>query len=82
MHPQEYAAAKAASQAGPIDDDVLLNSGQVRSRVGNVSNMCLWRWTRDPRVQFPEPDVVINGRKYWYASSIRRFSAERTTKAA
>lgn len=81
MHPQEYAAAKAASQAGPIDDDVLLNSGQVRSHVGNVSNMCLWRWTRDPRVQFPEPDVVINGRRYWFTSSIRRFSAERATKA-
>jgi hypothetical protein len=66
----------------PVDDEALLTSGQVRARVGNVSCMCLWRWTRDPRVQFPLPDVVINNRKYWYVSTIRRFNMGRARKAA
>lgn len=65
-----------------IDDDTLLTSAQVRARVGGVSNMCIWRWTRDERVQFPAPDVVINSRKYWYAATIRRFNAGRAVKAA
>jgi hypothetical protein len=82
MHPLECVAVQAASQAQPIDDEVLLTSAQTRVWLGNVSNMCLWRWTRDQRVQFPEPDLVINGRRYWYTRTIRRFRAERAAKAA
>jgi hypothetical protein len=82
MYPQGYATLCAGSQAQPIDDEALLTSGQVRARVGGVSAMCLWRWSRDERVRFPAPDVVINGRKYWYAGTIRRFSAGRAAKAA
>jgi predicted DNA-binding transcriptional regulator AlpA len=50
--------------------DVLLTRTHVRARVGNVSTMCIWRWTRNDRVLFPEPDLTINGRSYWYQSSI------------
>jgi hypothetical protein len=82
LHPQEYATLRAGSQAQPIDDEALLSTAQVRAWVGNVSAMCLWRWSRDERVRFPAPDVVINGRKYWYAGTIRRFSAGRAAKAA
>ena len=64
------------------DDDMLLTSAQVRARVGNVSDMCIWRWTRDERVRFPQPDVIITTRKYWYAGTIRRFNASRSTKVA
>lgn len=64
-----------------VDDETLLTSAQVRARVGGVSTMCLWRWTRDERVKFPAPDVVINSRKYWYAGTIRQFNAGRATKA-
>jgi hypothetical protein len=71
-----------AKPAQPIDDETLLTSAQVRARVGGVSNMCIWRWTRDERVQFPAPDVVINSRKYWYAGTIRRFNTGRTAKVA
>ena len=34
--------------------------------------MTLWRWTRDPRIRFPPPDVVINGRKYWKRKTLRQ----------
>jgi hypothetical protein len=81
MHPQEYAEVRKASR--PIlDDEVLLTSAQTRARVGGVSNMAIWRWQRDPRVQFPQPDVVINTRRYWRVGTLRRWQAERMTKAA
>ena len=38
----------------------------------NVSLMTLWRWTRDPIIQFPQPDLVINNRKYWKRGTLRR----------
>ncbi len=37
---------------------------QVRERYGGISDMTLWRWLRDPNLQFPKP-IVINGRRYW-----------------
>jgi hypothetical protein len=52
-------------------DDMLLNTKQVREQCGNVTTMCLWRWQRDERVQFPGPDAVINGRNYWKALTIK-----------
>ncbi len=64
-----------------LDDDVLLTSAQMRARVGGVTNMCIWRWMRDPRVQFPHP-VKLNRRNYWRLGDLRQWQAERMTKAA
>ena len=64
------------------DEDAFLTSAQVRASVGNVTNMCLWRWQRDPRVLFPEPDRMINGRRYWFLGTIRRWKERGATKAA
>jgi hypothetical protein len=63
------------------DDQAMLNSTQVRALVGGVTTMAIWRWQRDPRVQFPLPDVVINHRNYWYAGSIRRWQASHAATA-
>lgn len=49
-------------------DDVLVTSRQVRARIGGVTAMCVWRWTRDGK--FPAP-MRINGRNYWRASVVR-----------
>ena len=46
------------------DDDVMLTGPQTREWVGGKSTMCIWRWLRDPRVNFPQP-LKINGRNYW-----------------
>lgn len=80
MHPQEYTKSRKASQA-PVDDDTLLTSAQARARVGGVTAMCIWRWMRDPRVVFP-PSIKINSRNYWRLGDLRRWQAERVTKAA
>jgi predicted DNA-binding transcriptional regulator AlpA len=76
--PPELAEARNPPQQ-PVFDDVLLDSKQTRASVGQKSDMCIWRWQRDPRVQFPKPDVMINGRRYWYAGTIRRWKAEHKT---
>jgi hypothetical protein len=57
------------------DDDDLVPSGIVRRENGGVSSMTLWRWTRDPRVRFPPPDIVINNRNYWTRKTLRRHRA-------
>lgn len=54
------------------DDDVLLNSNDTRARVGNVSTMCIWRWMKDERVNFPKP-VKINSRNYWRLGDLQRW---------
>jgi hypothetical protein len=79
---QTVRIAALSGERTPLDDEVLLDSAGVRASVGDKSNMCLWRWQRDPRVQFPKPDVIINGRRYWYVGTIRRFKVSRARKVA
>jgi predicted DNA-binding transcriptional regulator AlpA len=74
-------SGSATNAATRDDDDTLLTSNQTRARVGNVSHMCIWRWRRDERVQFPQP-IQINRRNYWRLGDLRRWQATRTQKAA
>ena len=62
------------------DDDKLLSGRQVREHCAGVSRMCIARWRRDPRVQFPPP-VKINGRNYWRLGDLRRWQAQRLARA-
>ncbi len=81
MHPHEHTELRKASKPELVlDDDVLLTAAQTRGRVGGVSAMCIWRWMRDPRVQFPTP-LKINGRNYWRLGDLRRWQAERPSTA-
>jgi hypothetical protein len=80
VHSQQYAEQRKASggaASAPGDDEAFLTTSQVRAMVGNVSRMCLWRWTADPRVAFPLPDAVINNRKYWKRGTVRRWQSLR-----
>lgn len=36
----------------------------VRIRYGGISDMTLWRWTRDPELDFPKP-AYIGRYRYW-----------------
>jgi predicted DNA-binding transcriptional regulator AlpA len=64
------------------NDDDLLNSRTVRASCGDVSDMTLWRWQRDPDVCFPAPDKVINGRRYWRRETIKAWKARDHVEAA
>ena len=48
---------------------LLLDSGQVRARLGRISAMALWRWRRDPGLDFPVP-LNIKRRNYWRADEL------------
>jgi predicted DNA-binding transcriptional regulator AlpA len=78
---QTVETSRALAIASSADDDTLLTSNQARARVGNVSHMCIWRWIRDERVQFPQP-IQINRRNYWRLGDLRRWQAERIQKVA
>jgi len=59
---------RQGDRAGEPDDDVYLNSGQVRRRYANASAMWLWRRLKnDPR--FPRP-IVVAGRRLWKLSEL------------
>jgi hypothetical protein len=62
------------------DGAVFLTSQHVRAKVGGVSAMTLHRWLRSDAVRFPQPTLRINNRRYWSASSIRRWLAERSSQ--
>ena len=68
-----------ATPAPAADDEVLLTSKQVRARVGQVSDMCIWRWMRDDRVQFPQP-MLMNRRRYWKLGDLRRWQADQAQR--
>jgi hypothetical protein len=59
---------------------VFLTANQVRARYGGISDMTLWRWLRDPDMNFPQP-TVINGRRYFDAEKQDAFDREQAAKS-
>jgi hypothetical protein len=55
------------------DDDDYVPAAIVKKENGIVSDMTLWRWLRDPQIQFPAPDAIINGRRYWKRGTLRQY---------
>jgi predicted DNA-binding transcriptional regulator AlpA len=47
----------------------------------NVSAMCIWRWQRDPEMDFPKPSV-INGLPYTDVSAIDAWMRNRVVDLA
>ena len=46
-----------------------------------VVEMTLWRWERDPHLNFPKP-IEINGRLYQHESELDHWDRERAAAAA
>ena len=44
--------------------DRLLTAAAVKARCGGISDMTLWRWTRDEELGFPKP-IKIQRIRYW-----------------
>ena len=53
-----------------------LTSRQVRDRY-QISDMTLWRWLKDPLLNFPRPDY-INGRRFFDTEKQDRWDEERS----
>jgi predicted DNA-binding transcriptional regulator AlpA len=55
---------------------------QVRRRYGGISEMGLWRWINDGKINFPKPDMIPNGRRLWSEETLDRFDARLSVKEA
>jgi len=60
------------SDAGSI----CLTTTQVRQRYGGVSEMTIWRWRRDPELNFPQ-SKPIRKRHYWRVSDLDAWDQQR-----
>ncbi|ESW69072.1 DNA-binding protein [Mesorhizobium sp. C277A] len=49
-------------------------SREVRARYGDASEMSLWRWLRDPKLDFPKP-LIIQRRRFWTDEQLDEFDA-------
>jgi predicted DNA-binding transcriptional regulator AlpA len=56
--------------------DHLVTAPQLRNRLGGISDMTLWRWLRDPRLEFPKP-LIVNRRRYWWLRDLEAWEATR-----
>ncbi|KAA2236947.1 helix-turn-helix transcriptional regulator [Salinarimonas soli] len=61
-------------------NEQMLSSRKVRDRYG-VTDMSLWRWLRDEKLQFPQP-MVINRRRYWRLSDLVAWERNRDARKA
>jgi predicted DNA-binding transcriptional regulator AlpA len=39
--------------------------------------MSLWRWLQDPKLNFPKPSLIVNGRRFWREGDLQQWE-ERT----
>jgi predicted DNA-binding transcriptional regulator AlpA len=49
-----------------------LTGPAVWKRYG-ISDVGLWRWLRDPEINFPQPALRIRDRRYWLESDLIRW---------
>ena len=55
-----------------------LSAKQVRARYGGVSDMTIWRWSRDDELGFPHP-IRINGRRFWSEQALSAWERHQST---
>ena len=67
--------------SGDDDDDGggrHLSTARVAQRY-DVTTRTIERWEEDERLDFPEPDLRINSRKYWKVTTLVRWERRRAT---
>lgn len=58
----------------------LMTGPAVRETCGGVSDMTLWRWLNDEKLNFPKP-IYISRRRYWREAEIIAWIETRGTAA-
>lgn len=64
-----------------MSESVLLSGPAVRRRYNNLSDMGLWRWLRDPKLNFPQP-IYIRRRRYWTLEQLEAWEASRAAASS
>jgi hypothetical protein len=63
------------------DDGRHLSTSRVAQRY-DVTTRTVERWEDDERLDFPEPDLRINKRKYWKLKTLQRWERRRAIASA
>ena len=58
----------------------LVSASEVRRRLGDISDMTLWRRMHDEEQSFPKP-LVISRRRFWDEADIEAYIARAKTAA-
>lgn len=58
-----------------------ITSKQVRAKLGDCSDMTIWRYLRDANLDFPKP-IYIRARRFWDEAEIDAWLEARKGKAA
>jgi predicted DNA-binding transcriptional regulator AlpA len=61
--------------------DRYLTSTQVRQRYGDLSEMSIWRWLRDPDMAFPRP-LVLRRRRFWREADLVAWERQRAARSS
>jgi predicted DNA-binding transcriptional regulator AlpA len=65
-----------------LPGETLISSATVRARYGGdrpISDMSLWRWLKDPDLNFPKP-IVIQRRRFWRLAELRAWERQREAR--
>lgn len=54
----------------------LVNSKVVMERLGQISRVTLWRYVKDPELEFPQP-IVMRKRRYWKEADLTNWVESR-----
>lgn len=57
---------------------IFLTSTQVQVRYGSISDMALWRWLRDPRMDFPQP-IYFGRLRFWRLNDLEKWERDRVS---
>lgn len=60
---------------------MLIPRPAVRKRYG-LSETSLWRWERNPSLNFPKPALEVGNRRFYDADDLARWEASRDRRKA
>jgi predicted DNA-binding transcriptional regulator AlpA len=58
-----------------------LTGPTVCQRYG-ISDMSLWRWLQDADLEFPQPTLMVRGRRFWDEAVLLKWEAQRIARSA
>src|SRR5688500_12438529 len=64
-----------------INKGRVLSQAEVQRLCGDVSAMCLWRWERDERLNFPRRFKIGVSRVGWFENQVLAWIAQRAAAA-
>lgn len=69
-------AAQQTAEKPSVRSPRLITARTVLQKFDGMSEMTLWRWLRDDRLNFPQP-VYILSKRYWREADIDGWIAQR-----